>query len=364
MKFSRAWLFLILFQAPLSFIYGQGSSLKHYTFNLKYHAGFVMNHSMDMAHLANQRPQGIEADIYKTTNGEKTWQQIHNYPLIGYSFQYFSMDKNKPLGDSYSLIKYYGKRILKTSRSSLSYRMGFGAAYIERRFDKNTNYKNNLISTRLSFTLNGRINYSYAITKQWNINAGIGLMHFSNGAIKVPNLGINIPSIHIGFGFCPEPLEKIRRDSLPVFKKETQVIVSLAGGFKQVYPVEGPSYFISTLSAYVNRKVNRKSALNIGMEAFYDASNKTVLDTLPSDKQGGGNYFKLGLAAGHELYIGKVSLLTQLGFYLYDPLRLARRTYQRIGLKYYVTDNLFGIIGLKLHLGQADLVEWGVGVKF
>lgn len=316
-----------------------------------------------MAHLANQRPWGLELDVSQKTTGKKAWQQAHNYPNVGYSFHYFRMDPNKPLGDSYSIIIYYGKELLKTKRSALTYRFGIGPGYIEKRFDSQTNYKNNLISSRINYTLNGRINYSFKINSSLNFNTGIGLIHFSNGSFKVPNLGINIPTIHVGFGFQPSSPNAMVRDSLPPFKREFQYNFFIAAGSKKTYPVNGPAYFVSTISFYCNKIMNRKSGLSLGTDIFYDRSFKQTLDTIATSSKN-IKYFRLGITAGHEFFINKLSLITQFGFYLYDPLRLNKIVYQRFALKYSVNKNLFAIMGLKTHFGNAEFVEWGVGIKF
>lgn len=360
MKFLTAGLFLLLHLITVVKVFPQATSSSPYTFNLRYQYGIVMQHSILMAHLANQRPMGFEADVYKTTSGEHLWERIHKYPLTGVAFQYFKMDRDKPLGDCFSLVMYYGKNFLQTRKSALGFRIGTGPGYIERRFNRFTNYKNNLISSRLNFTLYGRLDYTFAITENWNVQAGIGLVHYSNGATKVPNQGINIPNLHIGFAYTPGKVVKRLHDSIPEFKPQTQLHLTLAGGFKQVYPVEGPTYFISTLSAYVNRTINHKSGLNLGTDLFFDGSNKHYADSAGTGRM----YYKWGITGGHELFIGKVSLLTQLGFYLYDPLKLERSFYQRIGVKYYFRKNIFAAANVKLHIAKANLVEWGVGVKF
>jgi len=362
MRFSKAWLFWLILQIPLVSTFGQSNPIDLYTFNLKYHYGFVMMHSRNMAHLANQRPWGAEADIYRATTGKKDWELEHNYPIVGYAFLYFSMDKDKPLGDSYSLVIYYGKEYFKTRKGAFSFRIGAGPAYIERRFDKYSNYKNNLISNRINFALYGRLNYTYWITDHWNVNLGIGLTHHSNGSIQVPNLGVNIPAAFIGVGYRPGIPEKMSRPSLSEFKRKTEFHLSLAGGKKEVFPIEGPSYFISNFSGFITRRVNYKSGLNIGTDFMFDGSNKVILDSSGNKKN--IKYFKWAITAGHEFYIGKVSLLTQLGFYVYDPLKKDKSLYQRIGLKYYFKENIFGVLALKTHFGAADYVEWGAGVKF
>jgi hypothetical protein len=264
------------------------------------------------------------------------------------------------LGDSWSVIFYYSQKFLKSKKSFFSYRIGIGPGYIEKRYDRLTNYRNNLISSRINFGLNGRLNFTWMLHPQLNLNMGIGIMHYSNGAMKVPNLGINIPTIQIGLGFSPGK-EKLtfQRDSISPLNKKININLVVTGGFKQIYPVNGPSYFASTLLGFVSRNISRRSALLIGSDLFYDASSKTY-KTSPDEKI---SYYRWGFTLGHEFLINRISLITQFGIYAYDPLKRDKPIYQRVALRYRAYKKAFAFMGLKTHFAQAEYVEWGVGVK-
>jgi hypothetical protein len=77
----------------------------------------------------------------------------------------------------------------------------------------------------------------------------------------------------------------------------------------------------------------------------------------------GTDYKRVGIFAGHELYIGKMSIVTQLGYYLYYPFDFEGRMYNRIGLKRYLGDHWFAAVTLKSHGAKAEAVEFGLGVR-
>ena len=66
---------------------------------------------------------------------------------------------------------------------------------------------------------------------------------------------------------------------------------------------------------------------------------------------------------GHELFINRMSLITQVGYYIYYPFDFEGRTYLRIGLKYYFGKKWFGALTLKSHGAKAEAIEFGVGVR-
>ena len=71
---------------------------------------------------------------------------------------------------------------------------------------------------------------------------------------------------------------------------------------------------------------------------------------------------RVGLIAGHELKMNKISLLTQLGFYVYRPYKTDKILYQRIALKFYFGKNVYLHYGFITHFAKADHSEWGIGI--
>ena len=318
-----------------------------------------------VAHLSNQHMPGFELDFTKQTYGKKQWQQEYNYPQIGYSLIYYSFNPQKPVGNALALFIHAGKNFYKTKRSNLQWRLGFGNAYVERRFNVESNFKNNVISQRINFTISGQLNFNVNVLPRVALNFGLGMLHISNGSLKRPNFGINLPTVHAGIAYqFNKNAERIRKDSLPTVRRKTNYYVSTFMGLKEVYPVNGPKYFLGGANLLVERKYNRKSGLHTGLDISYDHSKKSEIayDTLPV-RNVFINRAQAGLLVGHELYMDKLSLLTQLGVYLYDPAHIDNRFYQKVGFKYYITENVYANLIMKIHLGVADWIEWGIGMR-
>lgn len=131
-----------------------------------------------------------------------------------------------------------------------------------------------------------------------------------------------------------------------------------------MYPVNGPKYFLGGFNAYVERRMTRKSGLNIGLDCNYDQSKKSeiMFDTIDV-KNIVINRTQVGFIVGHELYINKLSMLTQIGAYGFDPTHINKAIYQKVGFKYYVSDKIFVSMIMKIHLGVADWIEWGGGLR-
>ncbi len=340
-------------------------SLTDYTINFKYHYGFMIQTSIEVAQLINQKPSMLELEVLKQSTGKDIYEQVYKHTQVGASVQYLIFDPSKPLGNAVCVYPHFNFKMAENKHNQLYLRLGYGAAFVEKRFNTYDNYKDDMISSRFNFTFSGRINYYFKI-KNLNVNTGLGVLHISNGVIKVPDQGLNVVTVHLGFGISGPSTLRIHRDSIARFHKKNVLFLSWAGGVNQTYPVNGPDYFQSTLSAYAGRRLNYKSTINAGFDVFFDGMNKINYNEFGLSSLGPFRpiyYFKLGFAAGHELSYKRVALLTQLGVYLYDPFKLDPPVYQRYGVKYYLSEKLFVMSALKIHFGSADFVEWTVGLR-
>ena len=83
------------------------------------------------------------------------------------------------------------------------------------------------------------------------------------------------------------------------------------------------------------------------------------LDNVSGDE----DYKRVGVFVGHELFISKTSLITQLGYYIYYPFDFEGRIYNRVGLKRYFGNKYYGALTLKAHGAKAEAVELGIGIR-
>jgi hypothetical protein len=63
------------------------------------------------------------------------------------------------------------------------------------------------------------------------------------------------------------------------------------------------------------------------------------------------------------LFINKLSVILQAGYYVYYPVEVEGRVYERLGLKRYFKDKWFASISLKAHAAKAETVAFGIGIR-
>ena len=123
-----------------------------------------------------------------------------------------------------------------------------------------------------------------------------------------------------------------------------------------------------TFSAYVDKKLNHKSTLQLGVDVFF---SPFLIDhvrfeaiAIPSlGTTGDEDYRRVGVFAGHELRFGRIALVSQLGYYVYYPYDFEGRIYERLGLKRYFGERLYGVITVKAHGAKAEAAEFGIGIR-
>ena len=75
------------------------------------------------------------------------------------------------------------------------------------------------------------------------------------------------------------------------------------------------------------------------------------------------DFKRVGIFAGYEIAIIKMSLEAQVGYYVYEPFDFLGPMYQRLGAKYQWNKTFFSSVSLKTHAAKAEALEFGIGVK-
>lgn len=350
--------FLCLNLASALTIHAQNQFLSNKNISFLPHYGFVLKNKLETSHLSDQHPYGIELEYLIQTTGGENWQRAYNNPAYGLSLQYWWFDPAKRLGNQFGLIFFFKGYIYKSHSSAITYRIAGGGGLVGKRFDLFQNTSNNLLSSKANFVLNGRIAYEQKLSTRLKSQLGVDLLHFSNGSIKMPNGGINIPNLFAGLQYSlAEPVHSIQATPVPRQRYWLLMLVA-AGGSKQEYPVTSSNHPIGAISVYGGRQLNHKSAIIAGAELFYDGTKRVWLDS--GETVSPRKLLQAGIIAGHELSIHKISIITHLGYTFYKPVSINPGLYQRYGLRYYLWPQLAVNVAMRAHLGRADFVEWGL----
>ena len=330
--------------------------------------GTILQHNPDISHLITDHPTGILLSYNRKTFGENEWESRYGFPDWGFSGAYQDL-KNFHLGEAYSAYAHYNFHFFNRN---LQFRIGQGLAYMTKPFDVETNPQNNAYGTTITSSTYLVANYRKEnIIKGLGFHAGATIMHYSNANVRAPNNSTNTWFFNAGLNYT------LNRDEIPEFKiwekreyKEPIAINAVARlGFNESDFRGSGQYPFYDFSVYADKRINIKSSLHAGVELFVAEFLKEyrdyVANSFPEEGiTGDENFQRVGILIGHELHLGKTSLLTQLGYYVYQPIPFESRVYNRIGLQRRLTDNIFASVTVKAHGAKAEGVSLGIGYRF
>ena len=353
----------------VSFCFAQEPEvLKKYTLDANQFSGSIILHNPDISHLITAYPAGVILSYNRKTYGSEAWEELYNYPDIGYSFIYQDMN-NQTLGRNYSLYAHYNFYFFKRN---MQLRIGQGIAYTTNPYDKVANFRNNaygsdfLSSTYLMFNY-----HKENIIAGLGIKAGLSLIHYSNANFRAPNTSTNTLAFNAGLVYDLDggkEIEYIYNGDRPKVTEQLKYNLVLRTGVNESDVVDMGQYGFVVASAYADKRLGRKSALQLGTDVFFSNFLKELIRyqsiAFPENNvQTDDDFKRVGVFVGHELFINKMSVTAQLGYYVYYPFDFEGRMYNRVGLKRYFGDRLFAEVTLKSHGAKAEAVEFGIGIR-
>ncbi|MGB0895950.1 MAG: acyloxyacyl hydrolase [Flavobacteriaceae bacterium] len=362
-------LFIYLFIGVVGFSQDE-DKLNSSTIDANYLYGVIANHNSDILHLITGHPEGVLLSWNKKTFGAQAWQERFNYPDVGVSFLYQNL-KNEYLGENYSLYAHYNFYFLKRN---LMFRIGQGIAYASNPYDSDTNHRNVAFGTRLLSSTYMMLNYKKErlFKSRFDLQTGLTLTHYSNANIKAPNTSVNTISVNAGLTYNLDKNDEVtyiqrEKDSTAINKK-IRYNIAFRGGINQGDVIGTKQYPFYIASFYADKRLGQVSALQLGADAFFSMFLKEEIryNTIAYPENNidpDTDYKRIGVFLGHELFINKLSFITQLGYYVYYPYEFETRVYERIGLKRYFGDKVFGAVTLKAHGAAAEALEFGIGVR-
>lgn len=366
LRTSIQFFFLLLFLSGAFSVHAQeNSKLKGYSIGVRGHYGFLAPHYGSMRYLVQQHAWEGEIVVSKQTNGEKPWQRSHNYPLIEYSFMHLNPGSPDYIGNVEVLMARlnYVKGKSKLFKNCIT--MGAGLAYVSKPFDRLENHKNIAIGSYINLAVNFQYLARFTIHKNFDLDAGIEILHLSNTLMRSPNLGINLPLLSLGLHYkIPYEEADYNRDSVPTINKWNIFSVAGAFGIKETLVPGGKKYSAFSLWGDYMRVLNHKWAVGGGMDIFYDTTIKYTKDLAGESHNNTTDIARMGIHCGFEILISRLSLFQHAGIYLHNTRKRDKNIYNRSGMRYRFNNHIFGYIALKAHVTKADYSEFGVGYIF
>ncbi len=352
----RLSLIIILFQAiPKSL--GQNKENQGFYLEPIYQYGFLWQHRPSLADIAGGNINVFQLTFGQSSYGKTYWDQLYRYPDRGIGYCYVFLGNPKDLGQANALYYYLRIPLIRKKKFNLGYKLSGGLAFL--------NQENIAIGTHINLYFDFSIDAKLNLGERFVLINSFGATHFSNGAIKMPNLGVNLFSYRIGLQYKLQSgeREKIIHE-LPKLPKKNTINVVIGAGIKEKRPTGGKSYTVASASTDYLRIINHKYKVGAGFDAFYDETMFELMDPDSILDLTNKDIMRYGLHLSVETQINRLVLAIHVGTYLNANYTEDGKIYQRVALRYLISKNLFANVSLKTSKGVADFVEWGFGYQF
>jgi len=343
-------------------------------FEVRGKVGFLAAHHAGMAHIPKQLALATEFTYLKRLTGDRVWQKSYRNPIVGSTLFIGSVGNNEILGRYIGVYGFAELPIIKYKKYRLDWRFSSGLGYTNKPYDPVFNPKNVAIGSRLNALMCFALKQTFGFRNS-AFTLAVDMTHFSNGAYKVPNLGINLPYLSIGFQHYfegkinrNENLEKDAASRIKPRPKDNfltyqQWQLSINGIFtcKETMPIGGKKYPVYAGSLSLRRYGSQKSGVEVNLDVF---SKQAIMNYEPMVSKSQLDILQVGISASYILPLDRFNFVYGAGLYIRDRYRADGPLYIRLGCRYYVTQNISAVFGLKTHYAKADYLEFGLSYHF
>ena len=337
----------------------------------KLHYGFIYAQHLEME-LFNAHFPSFEFSIEQITYGKHKWERDYNYPLIGVTFLYSGLGNNPSLGQAYALMPFINFPLYKIKDLMFGFRLALGLGYLTKPFDRINNYKNLAIGSHFNAAVNLLVEARYRVNYFLTITGGISLQHFSNGSLKLPNYGLNVPLVNVGVALRPFKANQNIDDRFyaptdpyeAIIYKTMEFNIGMLVGYKNMQAVFGQNFTVFHLFENTFFRISKKSKVGFGLDFSYDPSQIKILERSGVTVDNKFSIIRPGLNGAYQLVMSRVGFIFNIGCYLGGKEKSNGPLYEKLAFQYNFSKDFFGSVMLKVHWGRADYIGWGLGYKF
>lgn len=313
--------------------------------------GFVVPHHADMWYYL--REHAYRFSVSYLTKRSSLLEQGGNV-FKGLSLQFIKAGDKNLMGNSFGLA--YNLRYPLEQRKIFFLETRVGLEYNTIKYTEESFMFNALgshFNALICVGLMGRFSVS-----NWTPFFFLSWNHYSNGAIKMPNLGLNIPVLGVGLSYKFQQksdtlvrYEEVRRPGM--------LDVAVSGSLKQK-KYEGPYSPVFTFIVNKTFGYTKLSRWSAGLDFIYDQSIYDNLMLFKDTVARAWDNLKLGYHFGWTYPVGWLEITFELGSYVKNFYFKKEHLFERLSYKYFVSKRFGLFTALRAHYFKADVIEWGM----
>ena len=340
------------------------SQTQNYEREIRIKSGFgtLLPHRTAMKHLHTGHAKVLEASYNFNTFGNRYFHKAFNYPQIGLAAGIYDIGNPEYVGLTYAFTPTIS---LPLGKYLPNFKFGIGTGYVSKPFNFDTNTKNIAIGSHWNAAILIEFEKSAQVNERLKLYYSASMMHYSNGAAKLPNLGLNTLTFNLGLSYGLGKKTELKTIEFEEPKKKLQFTPFLYFGWRQNAAFNPVTYGVGEVSLEFAKRINQKGKFQFGLDAIWNSS-VAHLDELnhlkePEDYLPTHSNFQSGIFAGYALVFDDVSVLFHQGIYVRNLYKERGMFYQRLALRKQFGEKLYANVGLKAHLAVAEYLEIGFG---
>lgn len=315
------------------------------------------------------------------TNGTKSWHHAWNMPSIGIGFYTADFFNDEELGKPAAIYAFFNNTLKQWDRFGIHFEGGAGLTFNWKPYDPEINPANVAIGSYNTVYLDFGLKAQWLLGKNFQLDLAYTFTHFSNGATKLPNMGINMtgPKVSLAYHFKGnQPV--FYEPTFEEFVKKNEFVADLKVSTKQVKfdtsitqlstQYLGINYNVYGLSIGYLRYPTEKWKYGAGLETAYDASATAQLDVVDGEynpvETAPKYHWNVSAYISGQMVLGKTSIFADLGYYILRE-EIPGQTpafFQRFGVRIDVFKGIqIGGALRAYNFGIADYIEWSIGYK-
>lgn len=330
---------------------------------LNAHYGFLWPHRPASWILVEKHAPALELFAERTVSGDRAWHHRSLFPSYGVAVQGGGLGSATRLGFTARAVPYLHFPFHRWRRSSIGLRTGWGIGYVDRPYHPEHNRQQLAIGSHINTAI--QLAAEFRLERgRWMALGGLGIDHWSNGSVKLPNLGLNYLSLHVGamyrLGAAEAPA--VAMDTLVNTRCRAENMVLIAGGIHETGQPYSGRHNVFSLVAQRQWAISPRSALAAGVDVFNKGAWAIAHEELKDRPRSAAT--QLGIHGGYALLLGRGELFVQMGAYVYTPVQDARPVFHRLGGRLRFGRHWLAGIALKSHFAVADHWEFGLGYRW
>ncbi|MGA0556730.1 acyloxyacyl hydrolase [Larkinella sp. VNQ87] len=295
-----------------------------------------VSNSTQVVPVSDQLPAGIELVYSQVTMSRRAWASCQCFARVGGYLNYITFRNPVPLGRTTGAGLFFEPLINYRRSLYFSVRVLAGLTYLTRVYDPVTNPTNDHFSMPVSALIGAGLTAHYRLSPTWSLAFGAHYNHISNAGTRLPNQGMNIPTLALGAEY------QLRRAAFPDARQWAPAALTrrwltraLLMGSVRVLPETDkkpemalPMVGVNWVGGYC---FTRNHALTAGAEFVDDRYFKEQTyrwGYKDNDAR------QVTLLAGYEFWQGQFMFAAHHGWNIIRPGKYKPATYQRYNLLY------------------------------